>query len=74
MNVTKEQVRQMARAINLEIPEAEVHNVSLRLSSLLTAMEAIERELGPQMDLVDPVPPVFPIEDAGITGLAGSDR
>lgn len=63
MELTREQVQQMAKAVNLEIPEAEIGNVVIRLSYLLTAMEAIEREVGEQMDLVDPVPPVFPCED-----------
>lgn len=63
MELTIEQVRQMAKAVNLEIPEAEISSVVIRLSSLLTAMEDVERELGDQMDLTDPVPPVFPRED-----------
>jgi len=41
------------------IPEA-----ALRLASLLTAMEAIESELGPLMDKTEPIPPVFPQEPA----------
>ena len=32
---------------------------SREMSALLTEMEAIERELGAEMDKVDPVPPVF---------------
>jgi hypothetical protein len=58
MNITKDQLIAMAEAISLGIPEADRENVRLRLSGLLTEMEAIERELGAEMDAVDPVPPV----------------
>jgi Asp-tRNA(Asn)/Glu-tRNA(Gln) amidotransferase C subunit len=63
MDLTKEQVRELAKAVSLEIPEADLNNVTLRLSSLLTAMESIERELGPEMDKTEPVPPVYPHEE-----------
>lgn len=63
MEITKDQVIAMARAISLDIPESDLENVRLRLSTLLTEMEGIERELGAEMDKVDPVPPVYPRED-----------
>lgn len=63
MNLTREQIREMARVVGLEIPEADLENVSLRLSALLTAMEEIERELGTKMQGADPVPPVYPHEE-----------
>lgn len=53
----------MARAVALEIPESDVENVRLRLSGLLTEMEAIELELGAEMDTMEPVPPVYPREE-----------
>ena len=59
MELTREQLVAMAHAVSLEIPEADLENVRLRLSALLTEMEAIEHELGAEMDKVDPVPPVF---------------
>lgn len=62
MQLTREQVREMARAIGFDIPEADIENVRLRLSTLLTAMEGIERELGAEMDRTEPVPPVYPHE------------
>jgi hypothetical protein len=62
MHLTKQQVREMAGAINLEMPEADLENVRLRLAGLLTAMEEIERELGAMMDQTEPVPPVYPHE------------
>ena len=63
MELTREQVRAMADAIRLEIPEADLNNVVLRLSAALTAMEGIERELGAEMDKVEPVPPVYPNDE-----------
>ncbi len=62
MDITAQQARDMAEAIGLEIPEADAAAIALRLSSLLTAMEEIERELGARMDAVEPVPPVYPHE------------
>ena len=63
MELTREQIVAMAHAVSLEIPEADLENVRLRLCALLTEMEAIERELGAEMDKVDPVPPVFEKRD-----------
>ena len=64
MNLTAQQAREMAHLMGLDIPEADLEGVALRLASLLTAMEAIERELGPLMDKTEPIPPVFPQEPA----------
>jgi hypothetical protein len=64
MNLTAQQAREMAHLIGLDIPEADLEGVALRLASLLTAMEAIELELGPLMDKTEPIPPVFPQEPA----------
>ena len=59
MELTKDEVVAMAKAVSLEIPAADLENVRLRLSALLTEMEAIERELGREMDKVEPLPPVY---------------
>ena len=63
MKFTREQVRALAAAIDLPIPEEDLDNVTIRVSSLLSAMEAIEAELGEQMNAVEPLPPVFQRED-----------
>ncbi len=63
MELARGQIRNMAHAIGLEIPEADLNNVALRLSAALTAMAEIERELGAEMDQVEPLPPVFPAEE-----------
>lgn len=61
--MTADQVKALASAVGLEIPEEDLANVAIRVTALLSAMEAIEAELGPEMDGVEPVPPVFPRED-----------
>ena len=63
MELTTEQVREMARVIGLDIPEADLTSVAIRLSGLLTVMEEIERDIGVRMDEVGPVPPVYPREE-----------
>ena len=63
MELDGERVRSMAQLIGLDIPEAELVPIAIRLSELLAAMDEIEHELGAEMDRVDPVPPVFPRED-----------
>ena len=63
MELTTEQLPAMAGAIGLDIPEADRENVRLRLSTLLSEMEIIERELGREMERTEPVPPVYPHEE-----------
>lgn len=63
MKLTRDQVKLLAAAVNLEIPEQDLDNVTIRVASLLAAMEQIEAELGEEMNLVEPLPPVFPRED-----------
>ena len=53
----------MSKAINLDIPDSDLNTIALRLSALLSVMEEVEKEFGPEMDEVDPIPPVFPRED-----------
>lgn len=63
MALDSAQVQSMAALIGLDIPESDLEAVTIRLGELLSAMDEIERELGPEMDEVDPVPPVFPRQD-----------
>lgn len=63
MDISKDDVRTLARTIDLDIPEADLNTIQLRLSSLFTLMAQIESELGDEMDDVDPVPPVYPREE-----------
>jgi len=64
MKLTAQQTRDMAQVIGLEIPDADLESVALRLSSLLTAMQGIEEDLGALMDRTEPIPPVYPQEPA----------
>ena len=63
MMLTRDQVQVLAAAVDLEIPEQDLDNVTIRVAALLSAMENIEAELGQEMDTVEPLPPVFPRED-----------
>jgi hypothetical protein len=63
VKLTREQVKALAVAVDLEIPEKDLDNVTIRVASLLTAMEQIEAELGDAMNKVEPLPPVFIGED-----------
>lgn len=64
MKLTREQVKALAAAVDLEIPEKDLDNVTIRVASLLTAMERIEAELGEEMNAVEPLPPVLPHEES----------
>lgn len=63
MELSIEQVRMLSELQGLRLPEKDLMNVAIRLSTWLTAMEQIEAEMGDQMNAVDPIPPVFPRED-----------
>jgi hypothetical protein len=63
MKVTRDQVKLLAAAVGLEIPDGDLDNVTIRVGALLSAMDEIEAELGEEMNRVEPVPPVFPRED-----------
>jgi hypothetical protein len=63
MKITRDQTKVLATAIGLEIPEADLDNITIRVSELLESMARIELELGDEMDKVEPIPPVFPRED-----------
>jgi hypothetical protein len=63
MKLTREQTKTLAAAVGLDIPDADIDSVALRASSLLSSMARMEGELGPELDAVEPLPPVFPRED-----------
>ena len=63
MDITKEHVRALAKTIDLEIPEADLNTIALRLAGLLALMSEVEKDLGDEMDKVDPIPPVYPREE-----------
>ena len=63
MKLTRDQVKLLAAAVDLRIPDEDLDNVTIRVSALLSAMDQIEVELGEEMNHLEPVPPVFPRED-----------
>lgn len=63
MELTKDDIRNLAKTAGLDIPDADLNTVAIRLSSLLSLMQQIETELGDEMDKVDPIPPVYPREE-----------
>jgi hypothetical protein len=63
MRITKDQARVLLEVQGLELPDADIDEVALRLSTWLTALEQIEAELGEAMNAVDPIPPVYPREE-----------
>jgi hypothetical protein len=63
MKPDRRDVEALARSVGLEIPDEDIDNVTLRLAALFAAMERVEAELGPAMDAVDPLPPVFPSQE-----------
>jgi hypothetical protein len=62
MELSNDDIRNLAKTAELEIPDADLNTIAIRLSSLLTLMSHIEQELGDEMDKIDPVPPVYPRE------------
>ncbi|MNC85051.1 hypothetical protein D3C83_06260 [compost metagenome] len=63
MEISKDDVRNLAKIIDLEIPDYDLNAVALRLSGLLALMSEVEKDLGDEMDRIDPIPPVYPREE-----------
>jgi hypothetical protein len=63
MEIDRSRLQVLASLVGLDIPQADQEPIAIRLGELLAAMEAIERELGAEMDAVDPIAPVFPHPD-----------
>jgi hypothetical protein len=63
MEIERSHLQVLASVVGLDIPQADQEPIAIRLGELLAAMETIERELGAEMNAVDPIPPVFPHPD-----------
>lgn len=63
MQVSTEQIRIISQMQGMTLPEEDLANVALRLSTWLTAMEQIEAEMGAEINAAEPIPPVFPREE-----------
>jgi len=46
-----------------QVPDEDMENIALRLTTWLTAMEKIEAEMGAEINAAEPIPPVFPREE-----------
>jgi aspartyl-tRNA(Asn)/glutamyl-tRNA(Gln) amidotransferase subunit A len=60
--LTDGDVARMAATIGLSIPDDDLDEVAVRLSSLLDDMDRIEHQLGSRLSEIDPIPPVYPRE------------
>ncbi len=63
MKVTEDQARALLAVQALKVPDSDLAEIALRLSTWLSALEEIEAEMGEAMDAVDPIPPVFPRQE-----------
>jgi hypothetical protein len=63
MIVDEAEVRALLKLQALAVPESDLAEIALRLSTWLSALEEIEAELGEAMDAVDPIPPVYPRQE-----------
>ena len=63
MELTQDDIRNLAKTVALDIPDSDLNTVAIRLSSLLSLMNQIEEELGDELDKIDPIPPVYPQEN-----------
>jgi hypothetical protein len=63
MKLSQDDIRNMSRAIDLNIPDDDLNTIALRLSAMLSVMEEFEKELGDEMDKIEPIPPVYPHEE-----------
>jgi hypothetical protein len=60
--LTDADVARMAATVGLPIPDDDLDEVAVRLSSLLDDMDRIEQQLGSRLNETDPIPPVYPRE------------
>jgi len=63
MDIGIEQVRVLSELQGLKLPEDDLANIAIRLSTWLTAMEQIEAEMGELMNRTEPIAPVYPREE-----------
>lgn len=64
MMLSAEDVRTMAKAIDLDIPEEELSTVASRLSSILDEVEELARTYERELERHDPIPSVAVDEEA----------
>lgn len=62
-NTVRDDIQTLGRLVGLEIPDADTQEVGLRFDALVKSMAEIEADLGSEMDMVDPIPPVYPLAE-----------
>lgn len=60
MRPTLDYVRSALALQNIPVHEDEIDNIHQRLIIWFSALNDIERQLGAEMDDVEPIPPVYP--------------
>jgi hypothetical protein len=64
MDVSIEQLKVLLELQGMkQVPEEDMENIALRLTTWLTAMEKIEAEMSAEINAAEPIPPVFPREE-----------
>jgi hypothetical protein len=64
MDVSIEQLKVLLELQGMkQVPDEDMENIALRLTTWLTAMEKIEADMGIEINAAEPIPPVFPREE-----------
>lgn len=64
MDVSIEQLKVLLDLQGMkQVPDEDMENIALRLTTWLTAMEKIEADMGVEINAAEPIPPVFPREE-----------
>ncbi len=64
MHVTSDDIKSLARLSGLEIPDGDLSEIAARMTSMLFALKQFEEETLNQMDLFEPIPPVYQSEES----------
>jgi hypothetical protein len=60
MSLSHEDVRVMARAVGLALPDTDIADVAARANALLQAVADVETAFKHRLDAYEPIPPVLP--------------
>lgn len=63
MNIDREHIRLLTGMQGITVPDSELDSIAIRLTTWLSALEEIEKEIGPQINAAEPIPPVYPREE-----------
>jgi len=60
MTLSHADIRVMARAVGLELPDSDIADVAARTNALLQAVTDVENAFGARLSEHEPIPPVYP--------------